>query len=69
MCWILWRSRLIPAILAWGLLAGYVLLGVGCVVEIFGYTASVVCAVPGGIMEVAFGAWLMVKGFYHQSSV
>lgn len=62
-CVVLWRGNLVPAILALVLLAGYVLLFVGAVSEFFGYNVGVMLSVPGGLCEIGFGVWLVVKGF------
>lgn len=42
---------------------GYLAFAVGSVLELFGVAgAGVVGAVPGGLFEVFFGVWLIVKG-------
>ncbi|MEM7374115.1 MAG: DUF4386 domain-containing protein [Bacteroidota bacterium] len=62
-CLILFRTKLIPAFLAiWGLI-GYVLLAAGAVAELFGYPIGIALSLPGGVFELTFGIWLMVKGF------
>ena len=62
--WLLtFRVRLIPrALSAWGV-AGYVVLAAGSVAEFFGLPVSLIASVPGGLFELALGAWLLVKGF------
>ena len=39
-----------------------VFLAVG-VAEIFGLRVGLMLAVPGGLFELAFGSWLIVRGF------
>jgi hypothetical protein len=59
---LLLRSGLVPRWLAvWGLI-GYGLHLIGAAAEIFGAPLSLVLLVPGGIFEVTFGIWLLVKG-------
>jgi hypothetical protein len=67
-CVMLWRTHLVPATLALMLLAGYVLVLVGVVLEFFGYKVGVMLSVPGGLCELGFGAWLVVKGFNEQNN-
>ncbi len=61
---LLFRTRLVPRFLAaWGF-AGYAVFAAGSLLEIFGFTgAGLVAAAPGGLFEVAFGIWLIVRGF------
>ncbi len=61
-CHVLRAARVVPAPLALMLLAGYVVLLVGAVLECFGIAVGVMCAVPGGLCEIALGMWLLVKG-------
>ena len=63
-CYLLFRSGLVPRFLAvWGFV-GYSVFAAGCVLELFGFAAAgVVGAIPGGLFEVFFGIWLIVKGF------
>ncbi|MCU0425882.1 MAG: DUF4386 domain-containing protein [Candidatus Kapabacteria bacterium] len=61
-CVVLWRTNLVSTTLAFMLLVGYVLLFVGAVFEMFGYNVGVMLSVPGGLCEIGFGAWLVVKG-------
>lgn len=60
---LLFRSRLVPRILSvWGL-AGYTLLLVGGIAEISGLHIGLVLSLPGGLLEVTLGLWLIIKGF------
>jgi hypothetical protein len=62
LCLLLFRARLAPRLLAvWGML-GYLLHFAGAAVELFGIHISLVLLVPGGLFEVAFGAWLLAGG-------
>ncbi|MCU1571992.1 MAG: hypothetical protein JWO93_74 [Micrococcaceae bacterium] len=63
-CAVLFRSGLVSRFLAgWGLV-GYALFGAGSLLELFGFRgAGLVGAVPGGFFEVAFGIWLIARGF------
>lgn len=59
---LLYKSSLIPKWLsAWGI-AGYSLLGIGCMLELSGYPYGILLSVPGGLFELVLGVWLMVKG-------
>ena len=63
-CYLLLRSKLVPRFLAiWGFV-GYASFATGCVLEIFGIAgAGLVSTIPGGLFEVFFGIWLIVRGF------
>lgn len=63
-CYLLFRSRLVPRFLAaWGFI-GYAVFLAGAVLGILGFVGvGVILAVPGGLFEVFFGIWLIVKGF------
>lgn len=62
-CYLLLRSELIPAPLAWMGLSGYALLALGACLELFGYNYGIVLSLPGGSFEVGLAAWLMAKGW------
>jgi hypothetical protein len=63
LCALLLRTGLIPRFLAaWGL-AGYAIFLAGAVAELFGYHIGLMLAVPGGLFELAFGFWLIGRGF------
>ena len=63
-CIALYRSRLVPRFLAvWGFI-GYALFAGGCFLELAGVVgASLVSTVPGGLFELFFAIWLIVRGF------
>jgi len=63
-CAALFRSRLVPRFLAaWGFV-GYASFALGCVLELLGFAgAGLVSTIPGGLFEVFFAIWLLVKGF------
>lgn len=60
---LLFRSRLVPRFLSvWGL-AGYALLMAGSIAEISGLHIGLALSLPGGLLEVTLGLWLIIKGF------
>jgi hypothetical protein len=63
-CVALYRARLVPRFLAvWGFV-GYAAFAAGCLLELAGVTgAGLVAAIPGGLFELFFGVWLIVRGF------
>lgn len=62
-CHLLFKARLVPAPLAILGLIGYILLALGACLELFGYSVGIMLSLPGGLFELVFGIWLMVKGF------
>ena len=63
MTWFLFRNRMVPRTLAlWGV-AGYAIHLAGAIAEIFGIHVGLLMSLPGGFFEVAFGIWLIAKGF------
>lgn len=62
-CYLLFKERLIPAFLSILGLLGYILLALGACLELFGYRVGILLSLPGGLFEVIFGIWLMLKGF------
>jgi Domain of unknown function (DUF4386) len=62
-CALLFRSSLTPRFLAvWGF-AGYAFFAAGSLLELSGLKgAGLVGAVPGGLFEVTFGIWLIIRG-------
>jgi hypothetical protein len=61
-CYLLHRTRLVPRLLAlWGL-AGYAVFLTGALAELFGVEVGLLLSIPGGLFEVTFGLWLIVKG-------
>lgn len=63
-CVALYRARLVPRFLAiWGFI-GYATFAAGSILELAGVVgAGLVFAVPGGLFELFFGVWLIVRGF------
>ncbi|WP_022894371.1 DUF4386 domain-containing protein [Agromyces subbeticus] len=63
-CVALFRSRLVPRFLAvWGFV-GYASFALGCILELLGFAgAGLVSTIPGGLFELFFAVWLIVKGF------
>jgi len=63
LCFVLYRAKLVPRILAiWGLL-GYAIIFVGMLSQIMGSGLGLMSSLPGGLWEVFIGGWLIVKGF------
>ena len=63
MTWFLFRTGMVPRTLAlWGVV-GYAIHLTGAIAEIFGIHVSLLLSLPGGLFEVAFGIWLIAKGF------
>ena len=59
----LFRTRMVPRTLAlWGVV-GYAIHLTGAIAQIFGIDVSLLLSIPGGLFEVAFGVWLIAKGF------
>jgi len=63
LCWLLYRTRLIPQWLAGLGVIGYALHGAGAIAEIFGIPISLILLIPGGIFELTLAFWLLIKGF------
>lgn len=63
-CFALYRFRIAPRPLAiWGFV-GYASFAAGSLLELGGMAgAGLVSAIPGGLFEIAFGIWLIVRGF------
>jgi len=62
LCVLLYRTGLVPRWLAaWGAV-GYVIHFAGASAELLGSPVSLVLLIPGGLFEVTFGVWLLVKG-------
>jgi hypothetical protein len=63
-CALLFRTGLVPRWLAaWGFI-GYACFAAGNLLELFGVAgAALVAAVPGGLFELTFAAWLLARGF------
>src|SRR5438477_4012544 len=63
LCSLLFRTRLIPRVLAVGGFIGYVSLTVGMIAELFGIHISLMLSAPGIFFEVGLPLWLFLKGF------
>lgn len=63
LCSLLFRTRLIPRFLAgWGVI-GYALFLAGAIAEILGIHIGLMLSIPGGLFEIVFAFWLLLKGF------
>ena len=63
LCLLLYRTRLIPQLLAGLGVFGYVLHAAGAASEIFGLQISLYLLIPGMFFEVGIAFWLIFKGF------
>ena len=63
LCWLLYRTRLLPRWLAGLGVIGYALHATGAIAEIFGIPISLILLIPGGIFEVVVAFWLLIRGF------
>ena len=70
LCALLFRTRLVPRFLAvWGFI-GYACFAVGNLLVLFGVAgAGLVGAIPGGLFELTFAIWLIVRGFASTATV
>jgi hypothetical protein len=63
LCYTLYKTKLIPRVLAiWGLV-GYAIIFLGMASEIMGSGLSLMASLPGGLWELFIGFWLIFKGF------
>jgi hypothetical protein len=63
LCYVLYKTKLVPRILAvWGLI-GYAVIFVGMISQILGSGLGLMSSLPGGLWEMFVGGWLIVKGF------
>ncbi len=63
LCYVLYKTQLVPRFLAvWGLIGYAVILG-GSVLEVAGFNLNLIHTIPGGLWELFIGGWLVVKGF------
>lgn len=69
-CVVLYRAQLVPRFLAvWGFV-GYAAFASGCVLEIAGVAgAGLPATIPGGLFELFFAGWLLVRGFTARSVI
>jgi hypothetical protein len=63
LCYLLYRSKLVPVVFSIGGYIGYSIFISGCLLELFGLPYGMLCAVPGGLFEIGLSIWLIVKGF------
>lgn len=63
LCLLLFRTRLIPQVLAGLGVLGYGLHAAGSVSELFGLPLSLYLLIPGALFEISIAFWLIVKGF------
>jgi len=69
-CLVLYRARLVPRFLAGSGFVGYAAFATGSVLELFGVAgAGLWAAIPGGLFEVGFATWLLVRGFNAPTAV
>jgi MFS family permease len=63
-CALLFRTALVPRLLAaWGFI-GYTCFAAGNLLELFGVAgAALVASIPGGLFELTFAIWLIARGF------
>lgn len=64
-CVVLYKSMLVPRLLAvWGFI-GYLVHFTGSISEMYVYdlTIQIITLAPGGLFEIAFAFWLIFKGF------
>jgi len=60
---VLYQSKLVPRLVSyWGLI-GYIVFVSGTILEIFGNNVGVILSIPGGLFEIFLSLWLIVKGF------
>jgi hypothetical protein len=63
LCYVLYRAKLVPWIVAvWGLVGYATLLG-GSVLQIAGFNLNLIHVIPGGLWELFTGVWLIARGF------
>ncbi|MEC0229972.1 DUF4386 domain-containing protein [Paenibacillus alba] len=63
LCYLLYRSKLIPRFLSIFGFIGYVSLLTSALLEFFGHSAGMLLFIPGALFEIFFPIWLIVKGF------
>ena len=59
---LLGRTGMLPHGLAWWAIGGYSLLALGAIGELCGLPYGIALSIPGGLLEVTLGIWLIVKG-------
>jgi len=63
LCLLLFRTRLVPQVLAGLGVLGYILHAAGSVSELFGLSLSLYLLIPGALFEIGIALWLIAKGF------
>ncbi|CAH1206443.1 hypothetical protein PAECIP111893_02556 [Paenibacillus plantiphilus] len=66
-CYLLYRTRLIPRTLSLLGLVGYMALLFSSCLSIIGLDPGMLLFIPGGLFELIFPIWLIVKGFVPRS--
>jgi Domain of unknown function (DUF4386) len=68
-CYVLYREILVPRWLGlWGFL-GYAVFFCGAVLELWGQAGvGIPMSIPGGLFELTFGIWLLLKGLRDKTS-
>ncbi len=62
LCAVFLKHNIIPRYLAiWGLI-GYAIFALGFILELLGLSWSMVLLIPGGLWEITFAAWLIMRG-------
>lgn len=68
-CALLFRCRILPRFLAvWGFV-GYAVFFAGAVLELADLPYGIMLSIPGGLFEIVFSVWLIVKGFDNTCAV
>jgi hypothetical protein len=63
LCYLFFKTRLVPRFLGvWGLVGYAVILG-GSVLEVLGFNLNSIHTIPGGLWELFIGVWQIVRGF------
>ena len=62
-CALLFRTALVPRALAALGVIGYGVFAAGMVLDMFGLGVGTLLTIPGGLFELVFAGWLIVKGF------
>ena len=68
LCLLLFRTRLIPRFLSvWGVI-GYAIFLAGLIAEMLGIHIVSTLEIPGGLFEVTFAFWLLIRGFQPEAT-
>lgn len=63
LCFLLYRTKLVPPMLSLLGIVGYIALLASSCLSLLGLDAGTVLFIPGGMFELIFPIWLLVKGF------